>query len=306
MDVMLQNVKGVLYVLPTPFNEEREIDFQGIDSLIEFVLNVRVNGIVILGITGEADRLSDKEKLEVVKMVVSKVSRRVPVVAGIGNPSTDVAIWFCKEVKRIGVDGVMVLPPKLRKPEDEVIISYYKQIADEVGLPIVVQDEPVTSGIFMRPVLIARIREEVEAASYLKLEDPPTAVKISKLRVLLGDKMKIFGGLGALYYMEELERGADGIMTGFAYPEVLVKIHDLFVKGNVGEAAHMFYNFLPLIRYEAQPIIGLSIRKHILYRRRIIKNPLVRPPGANIDEATKEEFGRIINRLSKKMPSFKF
>jgi 4-hydroxy-tetrahydrodipicolinate synthase len=303
---MLQNIEGVLSVLPTPFDEERKIDFQDIDSLVEFALRAKVNGIVILGITGEANRLSDNEKLEVVKRVVSKVSKRVPVVAGIGNPSTDVAIWFCKEVKRIGVDGLMVLPPKLRKPEDEAIISYYKQISDEVGLPIVVQDEPVTSGVFMRPVLIAKIWEKVEAASCLKLEDPPTAVKIAKLRSLLGDGMKIFGGLGALYYMEELERGANGIMTGFAYPEVLVKIYDLFVKGDVDEAAYTFYKFLPLIRYEAQPVIGLSIRKHILYRRGVIKNPLVRPPGANIDEATKEELDRIINRLSTEMPGFKF
>lgn len=303
---MIPDLEGVLYVLPTPFNEDRQIDFRGLDCLVEFALRSKVRGLVILGITGEAHKLSDREKVEVVDRVVSRVGRRVPVIAGTGNLSTDVTVSFCKEIERIGVDAAMVLPPKLAKPDDEALVSYYKELSQKVGLPIVVQDEPVTSGIFMGPLLIAKIREQVDAARYLKLEDPPTTTKASKLRSLLGDKIKIFGGLSALYFLEELESGTDGIMTGFAYPEVLVRIYELFVKGQVDEAAAVYYRCLPLIRYEAQPLLGLAIRKQILHRRGIIENPLVRPPGANIDELTKKQLSRLIERLNQTQSDFKF
>jgi 4-hydroxy-tetrahydrodipicolinate synthase len=143
----------------------------------------------------------------------------------------------------------------------------------------------------MSPELIARLHREVEGIPYIKLEDPPTGPKMDRVRELAGDTLGVFGALGGMY------RGALGIMTGFAYPELLVDLYQRYSKGDVAGAATLFYDMLPLIRFEFQPGMGVSLRKHILVQRRIIRTATIRHPGAQADARTLEHLERILDHM---------
>jgi 4-hydroxy-tetrahydrodipicolinate synthase len=294
---MPSSFKGIYAILPTPFDAQRKIDVDSLRALVDFEVKAGVNGITLLGILGEVHRLSEDEKRSVTKIVVEHVNGRIPVISGTGASGTDLAIMSSKEAERLGVDALMIAPPRLLKPNDDAIYNYYSDLAGEVNIPIVVQDEPVTYGVHLSPALIARL-SEIERVQYIKLEDAPTPTKISQIRKLIGDRLGVFGGLSGLYAYEELCRGACGVMTGFAYPEVLVKIYRGFVDGNRSAARELFYRALPMIRYEAQPMINLAIRKEIFKRRGIIKYSTAREPAAKLDPENLRELDDVMAAIT--------
>jgi 4-hydroxy-tetrahydrodipicolinate synthase len=130
----------------------------------------------------------------------------------------------------------------------------------------------------------------------LKLEDEPSPMKVSQVRAANPD-IRVLGGLGGMMFLEELRHGAHGTMTGFAYPEILVDIYGKFVGGDVDGAATIFYKYLPLIRFENQPRINLTIRKHIYHRRGAIATPRARAPFTPVDAETLADLDDILRRL---------
>ncbi len=197
----------------------------------------------------------------------------------------------------MGAAAVMVSAPSMQKPNLDALLGYYQRIADAVDLPIVVQDYPQTSGVSMPPAFVARLTESVPSARYLKLEDPPTPTKITAIRDLIGDRMGIFGGLGGVFLLDELARGSIGAMTGFAYPEILVAVCRHMAEGDRAKAEEVFYKHLPLIQFEGQEAIGVSIRKAALHHRGLISTPTVRHPGSGVAEKTREELQSLIASL---------
>jgi 4-hydroxy-tetrahydrodipicolinate synthase len=279
--------------MATPFDSQKKVDVKSLRSLVCSELKAKVHGITILGVLGEVLRLSDAERTEITKQVIREVGGRVPVVSGTGATGTDLAVMYSKEAEELGADAVMVAPPRLAKPDDGTIVNYYREIAKEISIPIVVQDEPMTYPVNMSPKLIAEL-SKIEGIDYLKAEDPPTPMKISQIRKLTGEDFGIFGGLGGLYAFEELSRGAVGVMTGFAYPEVLVRVYEEFSNGRRDVARQLFYRALPLIRYEAQPSVGLAIRKEILKRRGFINETTMRDPAPKLDVESLKEIDELL------------
>jgi 4-hydroxy-tetrahydrodipicolinate synthase len=194
-----------------------------------------------------------------------------------------------------------VAPPQGLKNLDAVL-EYYRAVDAATGLPIVLQDEPVTTQVTMPAPFIAQVCAQIPTIQAVKLEEPPTLPKITRLRALFGTRVAIFGGLGGVYFFEELSRGADGAMTGFPYPEALGAVRDHFVAGRRDEARALFYRWLPLIRYESQPGAtpgtSVGIRKEILRRRGWIASALVRPPAPVLDAATYAELGEILAAIT--------
>jgi 4-hydroxy-tetrahydrodipicolinate synthase len=189
----------------------------------------------------------------------------------------------------------MISPPRMAKINSDAVAKHYAAVADAVDLPIIVQDYPPISGYAMEPALLARIAQDVPAARTIKLEDPPTPFKTSRiLEQAAGLDVRIFGGLGGVFLIEELLAGAAGAMTGFAFPEILVRIVTLFRAGQVDEAADVFYRSVPLMRFEFQEGIGMSIRKEVLRRRGAIAHAGIRPPGGTLDQTTKDALDRVM------------
>lgn len=288
---------GVFHILATPFREDGALDTAGLPRLVECALATGITGFTILGIAGEAHRLTDEERRRVVETVVKETRGRVPVAVGVSASGTHLATAFARMAREHGADALMVAPPAGLKNLDAVA-EYYGTVAAATGLPIVLQDEPVTTQVNMPAPFIAQLCADLPAIEAVKLEEPPTLPKITRLRALFGSRVALFGGLGGVYFFEELSRGADGAMTGFPYPEALRAIREHFVAGRRDEARALFYRWLPLIRYESQPGAtpgtAVGIRKEILRRRGWIASALVRPPAPALDAGTHAELGELL------------
>lgn len=287
---------GIHPIVPTPFDEKGAIDVDSIETMTGFMVRCGVDGLAILGVMGEADRLTDRERDRVVEAFRQALPRDRALVVGAGAAGTDAAIQACERALEMGADALLVGPPRIQN--DAVLFSYYERIAQAVSAPIIVHDYPPATGVIFSPALLARLYTDLESVKYVKLEDPPTGPKMERVRSLAGDGFGIFGALGGTYALEELERGAVGIMTGFAYPELLVRLYRLFRAGDLSRAADLFYGILPLIRFEFQPGLGVSIRKTLLVRRGAIRTATVRHPGATADAMTLAQLDRILEHLA--------
>ena len=293
---MAKKFSGVHWMLATPFHEDESIDLQGLGNLVAKAVSSGCNGMVCLGVTGEAARLTDSERYYIAQKVIQD-SGGLPVTVGTTADSTAAAIARSKEAESLGAGAVMVSPPSMGKPNPEAVIGHYSRLADAINIPIVVQDYPSTSGVHMSPEFIANLNNKVPTAQYLKLEDPPTPPKISAIRKLVGDNMPIFGGLGGVFLLEELARGSAGAMTGFAYPEVLVDICRMMDEGNNKKSEELFSRCLPLMLFDIQEGIGGGIRKHALKTRGFIECSKVRHPGPNPNAETQTEFHRLVGSV---------
>jgi 4-hydroxy-tetrahydrodipicolinate synthase len=257
-------------------------------------ISAGVNGVTALGVTGEVARLTDDERRRVLDVVVEQVAGRIGVVAGTTAEGTRTCIEYSRYAHRAGATAVMVSPPRMPKLNSEAVVRHFKALADAVDVEIVVQDYPPISGFAMEPWLLARIAREIPRARTIKLEDPPTPFKTSRILEQSESPVRIFGGLGGVFLLEELMAGATGAMTGFAFPEILVEIVTLYRAGRVDEAADVFYRAVPLMRFEFQEGIGMAIRKEVLHRRGALASPATRPPGAALDQTTRDALDRVM------------
>jgi 4-hydroxy-tetrahydrodipicolinate synthase len=288
---------GVCTIALTPFTGEGELDEESIGSLAGFYLNSGVQGVTILGIMGEAHKLSDAERQAVTERYVSAIGGRVPVVVGCSAVATRIVVERARAAEEAGAAAVMVAPPNNQRSLD-LVFEHYRRVAGAVSVPVVVQDEPVNTGVVMPAPFIARLVDEIEGCRHVKLEEAPTTIKISALLNNAKTEVGVFGGLGGMYFYEELARGAAGIMTGFAYPHVLVETYRRFVEGEKREAQEYFFRYLPLIRFEAQlGVGGVGIRKEILKLRGVISSSHVRFPAPALDEETLRELEDLVEVL---------
>ena len=294
------SLHGVLPIALTPFTDDGDVDFAGIDALSGRYLGSGADGLTVLGIMGEAHKLTDAERFAVAERYVAAADGKVPVVVGCSAPATRVAVERAREAEGLGAAAVMVAPPNNLKSLD-LVFEHYREVADAVNVPVVVQDEPVNTGVVMPAAFVSRVMNEVENCRYVKLEEAPTTIKISALLNGIVDQEKragIFGGLGGMYFYEEVSRGAVGIMTGFAYPEVLVRVYRLFSEGREAEAREHFFRYLPLIRFEAQlGVGGVGIRKEVFALRRVIGSSHVRSPAPALDAETLRELEDLVEYL---------
>jgi 4-hydroxy-tetrahydrodipicolinate synthase len=288
-------LEGVFSVLPTPFTPGDAVDHDSLRRVIDFNLAAGVNGLTALGVTGEAARLSERERGEVLATVLSHVAGRVPVVAGTTAEGTTLCLEWSRAAQSAGASAVMVSPPRMPKLNSEAVVRHFAALAAAVDLPIVVQDYPPVSGYAMEAALLVRIAREIPSARTIKLEDAPTPFKTARiLEKAEGLELRIFGGLGGVYLLEELLAGATGAMTGFAYPEILVEIVRLFRSGDRAQAADLFYRNVALMRFEFQEGIGMAIRKEVLRRRGAIAHAGVRLPAPPLDASTSEALDRVL------------
>ena len=292
-------LEGVYSVLPTAFTAAGDLDDASLRRVVDLFVGAGVNGVTALGVTGEVARLDDSERRRVLEVVTSHVAGRIGVVAGTTAEGTRTCINYSRHAKEAGATAVMVSPPRMPKLNSDAVLRHFHALADAVDIEIVVQDYPPISGYAMEPWLLARIAKEIPRARTIKLEDPPTPFKTSRIRSEVEkaggvEDVRIFGGLGGVFLLEELLAGATGAMTGFAFPEILVQIVGLYRAGRVQDAADVFYRAVPLLRFEFQEGIGMAIRKEVLHRRGALASPATRAPGAALDATTREALDRVM------------
>ena len=293
---MQDKFAGVHWMLTTPFDESEQVDYESLARLISKAREFGCVGVVVLGVTGEVAKLTDSERRKIVEFVVQH-SGELLVVVGATGSGTAIAVARSQEADQLGAHALMIAPPPMVKPSPSSVINYYSSIATATSLPLVIQDYPAVSGVHMTVDLMKQLADLLPSFKYLKLEDPPTPTKLSTIKKALVGRIGVFGGLGGLCLFDELNRGSLGAMTGFAFIEVFVEVVQYIQQQQHAKARELFYKYLPLVQFEMQEGIGLSIRKEALRLRGFIDTPLVRHPGVNIDDVTRDELKTLVSWL---------
>lgn len=290
-------LKGVYNITPTPFHPDGSLDEPSIARLTNFTIECGVDGMTILGVLGEAAKLTDAERDRVIVRTLEAAGGRVPICVGTTHAGTDGCMAFSRRAQELGASAVMVAPPKLMRSNDAALRRHYLAVASAVDLPVVVQDHPASSGVHMSVELIATLASEAPQCAILKAEDEPSPPKIAAVRAA-NPAIRVFGGLGGVMLIEELRRGTVGTMTGFGFPEILVKICRAFASGQEDEAVEIFYRYVPLMRFENQVGINLPLRKHIYHLRGAIASATTRAPAPALDKGTIDDLHDLLRRLA--------
>ncbi|HTJ56426.1 MAG TPA: dihydrodipicolinate synthase family protein [Devosiaceae bacterium] len=296
--------RGVFPIAATPFLPDGRLDWNSVDRLTDFYLQSGATGLTILGIMGEAPKLDQDESLALVKQVVTR-AHAIPVIVGVSSPGFAAMASLAKSSMEAGAAGVMIAPPSNLRTDDQ-IVTYYRQAVEAIGadIPFVIQDYPLLLSVVMTPGVIRRIVTENPSCVMLKHEDWPGLEKISALRKFQAEgtlrPISILCGNGGLFLDFETERGADGAMTGYAFPDMLSEVVKLAASGERDRAHDLFDAHLPLLRYEQQQGVGLAVRKYLLQKRGAIAHDSQRAPGSSLSPAAKAEVDYLLARLARR------
>ena len=311
MNTLNETAQGVYLITVTPFKDNGELDLPSTDRMVDFCLERGVTGLTILGIMGEATKLTAEESRLFVRQVLARVQGRVPVVVGASAPGFAPMGELTKSVMDMGAAGVMVAPPPTVRTDDQ-ISSYFEMVNETLGpdVPWVLQDHPVSTTVQMSAAVVLKILKNSPRCVMLKHEDWPGLAKLSAICAAMqkGELRKISiltGNGGGLFLPEELVRGANGAMTGFAYPEMMVDVCAAYAAGDVERAFDIFDAYLPLAKYEQQGGIGLAVRKHILAERGAIASAAIRKPGPKLSALDIADIKRLTARQERKLSALK-
>jgi 4-hydroxy-tetrahydrodipicolinate synthase len=298
-----ETAAGVYPIAVTPFDPAGNVDRASVDRMMDFYINCGASGLTILGVMGEAPKLDGEEALALTRQVVAKAGG-LPIIVGVSAPGFAAMRALALGAMEIGAAGVMIAPPSNLRTDDQ-IIGYYRQAVTAIGadIPFVIQDYPLTFQVVMTPKVIREIVREHESCVMLKHEDWPGLEKISALRSFQTEgsmrPISILCGNGGLFLDFEMERGADGAMTGYAFPDMLVDVVRLSRAGERQKAHDLFDAHLPLLRYEQQAGIGLAVRKYVLQKRGAIAFDSQRAPSAGLSPKAKTEIDFLLERLAR-------
>ena len=307
MNKLAASAKGAYLIAITPFAENGALDLTSTDQMVDFYLAKGASGLTILGILGEATKLTAEESKLFTKRVLQRVNGRVPVVVGASSAGFAPMRELTQSVMALGASGVMIAPPASVRTDDQ-IVAYFDMVNETLGsdVPWVLQDHPVSTGVQMSTGVILRIIKNSPTCVMLKHEDSPGLAKLSALRAASdrGDARRVAiltGNGGGLFLPEELTRGADGAMTGFAYPEMMVDVIAAHAAGKIEKAHDIFDAYLPLARYEQQAGIGLAVRKHIMAQRGVIACATLRKPGLQLSNSDMADIARLTERQTRRL-----
>ncbi len=293
---MTTKFEGIFPILATPFHDDESPDLESFARMINFMADIGVDGITVLGVLGESNRMLDREREALIKAAVSAAAGRMPVIVGVSHPGTDATVQLSQMAQSLGAAAVMIAPSQEAVPSDERVFEYFRRVAQAVSIPIVAQDHPASTHVHMPLPLLLRLVDEIPQIACIKEEAPPTPARIA---ALIGGMKKrrvpILTGLGALYGLFDLERGSSGFNTGFAFPEALIAMVKAIKGGRADAARRIYSRFLPLIVFEQQP--GVAIRKEVLRLRGLIASNRLRHPGANITPETAQQLKNVIDAV---------
>jgi len=300
-----RNSQGVYIIAATPFTDTGALDMASTDKMVDFYLETGVTGMTILGIMGEAPKMAGDEAVNFARHVLNRVDGRVPVIVGVSAAGLDNMARLAATSMDAGAGGVMVAPQPGMVTEAK-LNSYMAQVCAAMPeVPICFQDYPQTTGVQVSVDTIIGLTVDHPQIVMLKHEDWPGLTKLSQVRAKTGTgdvpRLSILTGNSALFLAQEMQRGADGAMTGFAYPEMLVQVVSRHQAGDVDGAEDLFDAYLPMVRYEQQLGLGLAIRKEVLRRRGVISSAKVRAPGPSLTPRDHEELTRLMARLDKRL-----
>ena len=296
----MRSLEGIFPILNTTFHDDGTVDLDSQAKLTEHLLSQGAHGLGLFGNASEGYTLLADERRAILKTVRKVVNGLIPLVVSSGASGTDAAVALGKEAQDEGGDALMVLPPFYLKTDAEGLMHYFDAISRAVSIPIMVQDAPLMTQVPMPATLLARMAREIEQVQYAKVEAPPTAPKVSA--VVKAGGLVVFGGLNGQFMIEEIERGARGMMPGSDMIGLFVDIWNRLESGDRTGAWQVFTRALPLIRFQLQPGMGVSAMKHNLMAAGVIRSARVRHPTASLDENSLRELAFLRDWVAVREP----
>ena len=276
-DVIPLLAPGLWGVLATPFaGPDLKVDTTSLRQEVSLFTSVPATGLVVLGVFGEGAALNSSEADLVVRTVADEAPS-TPLVVGVSARTTAVAVEQATTAHAAAGDGLAGLMVQVNSQDPDVLVRHLTAVHDATGAGIVLQDYPEASGVRVSSAQLLAAVDRCPWVVAIKSEAPPTAAAIGELTA--GTNVPVFGGLGGVGLLDELGAGAAGAMTGFSHPEGLRAALVAWQEGGYTSARDAFSPWLPLVNFEAQPRIGLALRKEILRRRGVFAEAGVRPPA---------------------------
>ena len=306
MSLLTRNARGVYPIAVTPFADSGAIDYASVDRLLDFYLECGAPGVTLLGVLGEANKLSEEESLELTRHALRRIGGRGDIVVGTNHTGFENFHRFVSKVMEAGASAVMIAPARGLATEEQVC-NFFGELVGTIGtgVPLVLQDYPQNTGVYLSVDTMERLVKEFDSIKVIKHEEGSALRKVTRLRAQeqagRRERVSILVGNSGIHLPQELHRGVDGANTGVAFPEMLVEVCERFSSGKPEEGEDLYDLFLPLIRHEQQPGIGLAIRKEIFRRRGLIDSARVRSPGPRLNGDDHAELGRLLARLDRKL-----
>ena len=282
----MHRLRGIFPILATTFSDDKSIDLESQRRVVRYLLDSAVHGLVVGGMAGEIFKLSEPERRAIAEEVVEEVARRVPVVVSTGFTGTEVAVQLSIEAERMGAAAVMAMPPYFVKPSPDQLADYYLSIAASVRLPVIVQDNHTFTQIVMPPDWLADLSSRASNIAYIKVEALPSPDKTRAVIERSEGRLAVFGGLNQLHFLEELNRGAVGLMPGSGAPEIYVEMWNAWQREGIAAAERVFLRYLPLIAYLAQGPLGWQLQKELLLHKGVVRGTTMRHPAPAMDPET--------------------
>lgn len=279
---------GVYPIAPVPFNDDESLDLDGMRRVLDCMIDQQVDGICILANYSEQFLLSDAERETLLRLSLEHIAGRVPVIVTCSHYSTGIVVERVRLARELGASMIMLMPPyhgALLKGTEHQTYDQFSRAAD-VGLPIMVQDAPL-SGVNLSVDFLVRMAKSIPNVSYLKIEVPNTADKLRAVIKAAGNSiLGPFDGEESITLMADLDAGATGTMPSATIPDLIKNVVSAYAAGNRNQASSEYARILPLINYENRQC-GLRACKHIMQQGGVIKSDKVRHPLDELPEASK-------------------
>lgn len=280
MSEYVENIKGIIGVINTPFTNENKIDTESLQKYVEHSLNCGVVGFLTLGLAAEVNKLSFDEKILIVDTVIKKADKRVPVISGTTASSQNERLALAKEFSDLGCDGILVNIPF---ENENSFVSNVREISSNITGFMMLQDWDF-HGYGIPINIITRLFNELDNFKCLKIEVVPAGVKYSQVRNATNGKLHLSGGWAGTQMIEALDRNVDAFMPTILH-DVYRKIYRLHRKGKREEAKMIFTKLLPIISFSHQHLdISIHFNKRLLFRQNIFSTPYVRQPILSFDQ----------------------
>jgi len=297
--------RGTMPIVPTPFRSDGTLLLDDIRRLVDYYEKCGADGLTILGVFGEAQKLSAAETESCIKEFLRCAAGRLPVIVGVTNPSLARSVELGRLARSLGAAGVMLQPMAGLRTEDAISGFFDRYVSDTAGaVPVCVMDDPASSGVQIPLSAWCRV-SRLEPVFMLKHEPVPGLQDLSRILRAQANGMarpvSVFTSSNAMWLPQELERGASGTMVGVAYSDAVAEICRLFWLGEKERACDLHDALSPLIRHEKQGAFGLAVRKEILRRRGALTSNALRYPGVSLDEYDLKEIDALIIRLAKRL-----
>jgi 2-keto-3-deoxy-L-arabinonate dehydratase len=280
---------GIFPVAPTPFTAGGDLDIEGQRRVLDCMVDQGVDGICILANYSEQFLLSDAERDTLTEVCLTHVDGRVPVIVTTSHFSTRIAAERARKAAALGADMLMLMPPYHGtglRADEAAMIEHFARVGEAAGLPIMVQDAPL-SGVNLPVPLLVRLARDVPQVRYFKIEVPFAAAKLRGLIEAGGEIVEgPFDGEESITLMADLDAGATGTMSSALLPDLIKPVVEHHRAGRRGEAAAAYARILPLINYENRQC-GLRAAKTVMAEGGVIASDAVRHPLEPLHPATR-------------------